>query len=293
MPVHTPCGDANLIESADGTQVALHDFGGQGAPLLVSHATGFHAHCYEPIAAALAGRHHVWGLDHRGFGDAEGIDPADVEWSKYGEDALAAAREVSRSHGGARVVGFGHSMGGATLLMAAQNEPSLFSALFVYEPIVFPPPPPDAERPTSPLPDGARRRKSTFASFETALENFAAKPPMSAFDPRAREAYVRHGFAEQPDGTVVLKCAPELEARTYETGGVAPAWHTLGTIGTPVWVMSGAVLPHQPSAFSQLVAENLGASTFVRWDEMGHFGPFTHPDVVAAYIAAVLASAGS
>lgn len=293
MPGHTSCGDARFIRSTDGTRIAVHDFGGKGAPVLISHATGFHAHCYEPIAQALRARHHVIGLDHRGYGDADAIDPSTVEWSKYGEDALAAARELSRSHEDAPIVGFGHSMGGATLLMAAQQQPSLFDALFVYEPIVFPPPPPDAERHTSPLPDGARRRKTTFASFDAALENFATKPPMHAFDPRAREAYVRHGFAELPDGSVRLKCEPEVEARTYETGGVAPAWHTLGDIRTPVWVMAGASFPSQPSAFSHLVAENLGRSTFVRWDEMGHFGPFTHPDEIATYIETVLIGIGS
>ena len=66
----------------------------------------------------------------------------------------------------------GHSMGGASLLMAAVREPHLFRALFVFEPIVFPPAPEDGvERPPSPLAGGARKRRDRFPSFEAALEN--------------------------------------------------------------------------------------------------------------------------
>ena len=294
MILPAACDDVSHVESEDGTRIALHALGGTGAPMLVSHATGFHAHCYEPLVAALASRHRAWGLDHRGFGDSDAADPSTIEWATYGDDALAAAREVSRRNDGAPIVGFGHSMGGATLLMAAQKAPELFRTLFLYEPIVFPPmPPDDGNRPGSPLPEGARRRRSSFPDFAAALENFATKPPMNAFDPRAREAYVRHGFRRTPDGSVELKCLPELEARTYETGGRFPEWNSLRDIATPAWVMSGAAHPHQPSGFTHLVAEMLPASTFVRWDEMGHFGPFTHPDAVAAYVDAVLLSVGS
>ena len=77
------------------------------------------------------------------------------------------------------------------------------------------------ERPQSPLAGGARKRRDRFPSFEAALENFTAKPPMNSFHPVAREAYVRHGFAPTPDGDITLKCLPEHEARTYETGATS------------------------------------------------------------------------
>ena len=288
MTQNIACDDARLITSVDGVIIALHDFGGTGSPVLLSHATGFHAHCWEPVAHALNSHHHVVGLDHRGYGDAETVDPETMQWDQYGLDALAAARDLYAQHN-EPIIGIGHSMGGASLLMAAHAEPHLFTALFVFEPIVFPPPDPDAgERPESPLPAGARKRRSRFPSFEAAIENYAAKPPMAAFNAVAREAYVRHGFKPTADGDIELKCLPEHEARTYETGGISGAWDSLPAITTPVWVLSGAIAPFQPSTFAITVAERIPGSTYVRWDEVGHFGPLEKPDLISQYVTAVL-----
>jgi pimeloyl-ACP methyl ester carboxylesterase len=287
---HIACDDATVIDSLDGVKIVMHDFGGNGSPVLLSHATGFHAHCWEPVAARLSVHHHAFGLDHRGYGDAETVDPTDMSWRQYGDDALAAARFVSNACGGTPVVGVGHSMGGASLLMAARREPTLFSALFVFEPIVFPPPDPAAgPRPESPLPAGARRRRSTFPSFDAALENFASKPPLASFHPRAREAYVRHGFKPSGDG-IELKCLPEHEARTYETGGTSGAWDDLPSVSVPTWVLSGAPAPYQPSSFAFSVAERIPGAVYVQYDEMGHFGPLEHPDTIAELVERTLAS---
>jgi pimeloyl-ACP methyl ester carboxylesterase len=288
MTQNIACDDARLITSVDGVTIAMHDFSGTGSPVLLSHATGFHAHCWEPVAHALNSHHHVVGLDHRGYGDAETVDPTTMTWDQYGLDALAAARHLYAEHN-EPIIGIGHSMGGASLLMAAHSEPHLFKALFVFEPIVFPPPDPDAgERPDSPLPAGARKRRSRFPSFEAAIENFAAKPPMAAFDAVAREAYVRHGFKPTTDGDIELKCLPEHEARTYETGGISGAWDSLPAITTPVWVLSGAITPFQPSAFAITVAQRIPGSTYVRWDEVGHFGPLEKPELLAQYVSSVV-----
>lgn len=291
MTKHIACDDATLMPSLDGVTIALHDFGGTGSPILLSHATGFHAHCWEPLADELSSRHHVMGFDHRGYGDAEQVNPENLSWRSYGDDALVAARYLSEKNNGAPIVGVGHSMGGASLLMATHAQPELFAALFVFEPIVFPPADSTAtDRPPNPLAGGARKRRTTFPSFEAALENFTAKPPMNSFHPRAREAYVRHGFAPTDDGQVTLKCLPEHEARTYETGGGHGVWEDLPSIQTPVWVISGLPAPFQPSAIAIQVAERLPRSTYVQYDEMGHFGPLEHPHAIATLVETTLAS---
>lgn len=284
MTDHIACSDATVIPSLDGVSIVMHDFGGTGSPILLSHATGFHAHCWEPLARTLATRHAVMGLDHRGYGDAQRVDPATIEWKQYGIDALAAAQYFF-STTQQPMIGVGHSMGGASLLMAARQEPSLFSALVVFEPIVFPPPREDSPpRPENPLAGGARKRRSRFPSFDAALENFASKPPMATFHPDARSAYVHHGFQPTPEGDIELKCLPEHEARTYETGGTSGAWDELPSISTPVWVVSGAPAPFQPSSFAISVAEQLPHSTYVQFDELGHFGPLERPDMLATLV---------
>jgi pimeloyl-ACP methyl ester carboxylesterase len=180
-------------------------------------------------------------------------------------------------------------MGGASLLMASLVEPSLFKYLFVFEPIVFPPPDDVAsERPPNPLAGGARKRKSTFESFNAALENFTSKPPMASFHPQARAAYVQHGFKQMPDGTVALKCLPEHEARTYETGGTHGTWDDLTRITVPTYVISGAPAPFQPSGIAASIAERIPQSTYVQYDNMGHFGPLEHPHALATLVETTL-----
>ena len=124
------------VESSDGVAVAVHDFGGRGRALLLSHATGFNAHSYLPMTATLADRFHTFGLDFRGHGDTAAPPGWEVEWRRYGDDALAAARALAPDGG---LIGFGHSMGGSALLMAAHRDPSLFELIVAFEPIGSPP----------------------------------------------------------------------------------------------------------------------------------------------------------
>jgi len=275
------------VPSTDGVSVAVHELAGSaGHPIvLLAHATGFHGHAYLPIAKHLAPQFHTFAMDCRGHGDTPRPPGWAVSWDGYGEDTLAAADAVAALAGGeGGIVGFGHSMGGAALLMAAAARPGLFRLLVVFEPIVFPTDrvrDPDAP---NPLRDGARRRRAVFDSFDAALANYASKPPMAAFEPDALDAYVRHGFRQEGDH-VRLKCDPDTEADTFDNGANHTVWDTLGSIGTPVVVVGGVVQESQPSAVSELVAAELPNGRYVLEDHMDHFGPMTHTAEVAALIA--------
>lgn len=275
------------VASTDGVHLAVHDLGGAGRPLLVSHATGFHGRCYLPMAGALAGRFHSIGFDYRGHGDTPRPD-GPVVWERYGDDAVAMGRAM-RDAFGAPVPAFGHSMGGACLLMAAHREPGLFSRIVVFEPIVFPPAGIRPQGDESPLAAGARRRRATFPGYDAAIANFAAKPPLMGFTPEALDAYVRYGFAEGDDGQVHLKCRPETEAETFEGGGGHDTWNVLPEIDTPVLVVAGVVQPMQPSSIAAGVAERLPVATYLELPEFDHFAPMTHPAEMAELVADFLA----
>ena len=124
--------------------------------------------------------------------------------------------------------------------MAAHRDPHLFDTIVVYEPIVFDP---DADRPAgspqSPHVVGARRRRPSFDSFEAAIDNYRSKLPMNTFDPEVVRLYVAHGFRSAPEG-VRLKCDPEYEARTFESGGLHRTWDLLPDISTRVVVATGS-----------------------------------------------------
>ncbi|MDW3213194.1 MAG: alpha/beta hydrolase [Ilumatobacteraceae bacterium] len=278
------------VPSSDGIDVALHELAGDDVlpTLLISHATGFHAHCYEAIAASLADRFHSVGLDYRGHG-ATDLDPGwATDWSRFGDDALAAARRLA-----VPIVGFGHSMGGAALLMAAHREPTLFERLVLFEPIAHPAAPAGAseqEIDANPMVQGALRRRRTFASFEAAYDNYRAKPPMSVMTPPVLRNYVEYGFRPTVDAdgapAVTLRCAPEVEAGIFATARNNGVWGLLTEIETPCVVIAGRVETSEPSFQTRSIAERLPHAQYVQLDHQTHFGPFSHPTEVAELIAA-------
>lgn len=273
------------VASSDDVVVAIHEFGGTGRrPLLLSHATGFHGHCYLPIADALSDDFSSYALDYRGHGDTPLPDDWQVDWSRYGDDALAAARAIAPDGG---LIGFGHSMGGAGLLMAAHRNPGLFDVIVAFEPIVFPPreidPHDGTENNGTLLSRGARKRRSSFPTFDDAIANYSSKPPMMAFDPDVVRLYVTHGFRSAPDG-VALKCDPEHEARTFDTGGTHTTWADLPEIETKVIVVTGKVDEFGPAAIAREIASALPNATYIEHDEWNHFTPFIDPTAMAAII---------
>ena len=273
------------IDSSDGVAVSVVDYspGSSARSVLFSHATGFHGRCFDPHARLLDDFHCVT-FDYRGHGDSV-IDPNwQVRWSAYGDDALAVARRASAN---GAVIGVGHSMGGAALVMAALREPGLFRALVLFEPIIFPPQAREPGAPPTPLAQGARKRRANFASFDDAIANYASKPPLNCFTRDSLEAYVRHGFRETPEGDVTLKCTPEHEARTFEAGGLHETWDQLGNLTTPVWLCRGAVMPHTPAAIAEQIAQRLPNHTLVAWDDLNHFGPMQDPARLADLVRSV------
>jgi pimeloyl-ACP methyl ester carboxylesterase len=271
-----------IVPSTDGVEIAVHDLGGAGPFLLISHATGFHGHCYEPIAHALADRFHTIAFDYRGHGDTDRPD-VPIEWRRYGDDAEAIAVWLVEQNHGRPIDAFGHSMGGACLLMAASRRPTLFRRLVLFEPIVtLQSVRTDAG--DSPMVVAARRRRATFPSYQAAIDNYASKPPLNSFTPDALRAYVLHGFSPDDEG-VHLKCRPDTEATTFEQGAVHDTWDLLPAIETDVLVVAGRVEEFQPSQIAARVAERLPHGRYLELDQLDHFGPMTRPLLVADLIA--------
>jgi pimeloyl-ACP methyl ester carboxylesterase len=268
------------VASTDDVVLAVHDLGGSGPPLLLSHATGFHGRVLAPLAALLGDRFRCWAVDYRGHGGSGRVGCGDAGWEGYGHDASAVVRHLGLGGG----IGFGHSMGGTALVMAELADPGTFVGLVLFEPVIFPPPPIDLG-PTPPsLADAARRRRQVFASRQEAYDNFAAKPPLDVLAPAALAEYVEHGFVDTADGRVRLACDPEHEARTYEDGTSHHTFERLPEVGCEVLVVSGTPVGNPPAAVAALVAERLPRARLEVLEHLGHFGPMQDPDAVARLI---------
>jgi pimeloyl-ACP methyl ester carboxylesterase len=277
-PLAMPLPEPVEIESADGTGIATYDLGGAGDDLLMVHATGFCAGVWTPIAARLNG-HRVAALDVRGHGRSA-VPAAGMHWDGTAQDVLATIDALGLD----RPFGVGHSMGGASLVLAEQARPGTFRGLWLFEPIIFPPflrTGPDAP---NPLAEGARRRREVFDSPAAAYENFASKQPFSALAPAALSAYVQYGFERLDDGGVRLRCRPEIEAATYEMGPVHLAFDHLDRVTCPVTVVRGTDQVPGPASFAPHVAEGLPHGHLEDHMELGHFGPLEDPAAMAASI---------
>lgn len=267
------------VPTPDGLSLAVHEHGGSGRPTLLCHATGFHGAVWEPLSAALGEGFERWAIDFRAHGATVVPPGAPLDWDTIAADVLTAVDALELPTG--EILGVGHSMGGACLLLAEQARPGTFAGLWLFEPITFPAldVPPDHD---NPLAEGALRRRSTFPSHAEALDNFASKPPFATLRADALHAYVRHGFVAGEDGQVHLACRPEDESRVYRGGVAHHAFAALGEVGCPVVVACG----HEghPAAMAPLIAEALPEGRLEAHHHMGHFGPLEAPGVLAESI---------
>jgi pimeloyl-ACP methyl ester carboxylesterase len=267
------------LRSTDGVEVAVHDLGGRGHDLLFVHATGFCSQVFSRLASLLGTGYRSWGVDLRGHGLTSTPPSVDYGWSGFADDVLAAIAGLSLDH----PMAVGHSSGGAAVLLAEAHRPGTFSSLWCYEPIVWPDPDKARARAAA-LAEGARHRRERFPSREDAYANFSSKPPFSALAPAVLRAYVEHGFEEAADGSVSLRCRPDVEAAIYLGAVVGDRFSRLKEVTCPVVVAAGgrsdAITPDR----AERMVDALPGGRLVVFPRLGHFGPLEDPQTVAEVI---------
>lgn len=272
------------VPSTDGVDLAVHDLGGDGPPLVVCHATGFCGRAYEPFARALGHVRHVWAVDLRGHGESTRPDGDRFDWDAGAEDLLAVVDALDV----APVDLVGHSMGGAVIGLAELARPGTVRSAYLFEPIIFPADAPSFEPGSNPMVLAARRRKASFASKPDALWNYASKPPLSSLSAASLAAYVEHGFEPSDDGTVTLRLPPEDEAAVFDAPG-KPTIEAMGAVDAPVTVAVGTTeIEFGPAHLAARIADAFPRGRLSSFPTLGHFGPLESPTTVAADVVAHL-----
>jgi pimeloyl-ACP methyl ester carboxylesterase len=268
------------VESKDGTRIAGYEFGGDGDVLLIAHATGLCGAMYRPLTDRLTNTYRVVAFDFRGHGDSSGAPDTDYGWERMAEDVTAVTQHL----GDVPVHGFGHSMGGAALLMAERNEPSTFTSMYLFEPIVFSD---DVSKSgQNVMSEAARRRRIEFASRADAVYRYAGRPPFDDVRAGFLASYVDNGFEERADGRVRLKCLPEVEATVFENGQQVDLG-TVRSVETPVAVAVGQDEEGpNPARLGPPLATVLRHGRLLRYEHIGHFGPFQDPWTISRDLAA-------
>lgn len=275
------------LTSRDGTRLALHQYGGQGpSALLIVHATGFASGVYRSLVDALDlwADYQIYGLDLRGHGDSALPDSPDRGWLRFGEDVAAAVDAIPAP----TIAAFGHSCGAASLLLSTIRLGTSFRSLVLYEPIVFPP---DAQGPPdydSPLAVGAARRRTSFASFEQALENFSSKPPMASFTKGTQRDYVESCWRLSEEG-VSLKCPREFESDTYAWARCHDTYQRMPELDTPTLVLEGDRSDVFEAGYLHTLASRSPSARFETFPDAGHFAPMEEPARLGARIRSWLA----
>jgi pimeloyl-ACP methyl ester carboxylesterase len=272
-----------MLDGPSGA-LAVHDWGGDGQPVLLVHATGFHGHVWHPIAERLvdAGLH-AWSIDQRGHG-ASAVPDRINDWEEFAADVLAMIAELGLSASG-DLVGVGHSAGSVALLRAEANAPGTFLALWLYEPVILPVEPPLGATFDNPLAAGARRRREAWPSKEEAIASYGARPPFNVLRADVLRAYVDHGLVAGDDGLFHLACPPEIEAQTYERMTFHDMYSHLAEVHCPTIVAAGN--PESPGSLAQsapALVQRLPHGRHEPMPELGHFGPLQDPDRIVASV---------
>lgn len=271
--------------------VRLHyvDWGGDGPPLILVHATGFHARLWDPYAESLQDRYRVIAYDQRGHGDSS--MPFDgMDWSRLAEDLIA----LIRSLGIEGCLAAGHSSGGAAVAVCAASYPRSISRAVLIDPVLR-----DgrsghrAEDIPNPMADRTRKRRAVWESPHQFEEAMHRREAFARWRPEFVSLYAHHGLRRRADHHYELKCPPNVEAEVYERAPRFDPWPALSRLTVPSLLLRavgselngrGVVSPGAAERIPMCVEQQIEAS---------HFIPMEQPEQVLQSMVTFFAGAAS
>ena len=242
-PSLTGFGDLARWESVAGTgpRIRGRRADAPGQPTLhFLPGNGFCGGVYWPFLKRFLPRYALFTHDIEGHGDSE----APEHFSGVGAIARRIP-EVMADQGlrdGRPLIGMGHSFGAAMTLKVAADNPGLFRAIVLLDPIVFP----DfvwfgiramAAVGLHPMVKAALRRRREWPSRAEALDRLRGRGIYRGWTEEALECFVDYATRDE-GGKRVLSCPPELEAEIYERP-VYP-WPSFRNVDVPVLFLHGA-----------------------------------------------------
>lgn len=279
--------------NARGARICYFEWGRAGdQPVLLIHATGFHARVWDQVVKALGPGFHVFAVDVRGHGRSEKTGPM-PEWTVAADDVAELVEHLNLKN----AIGAGHSMGGHVLVQVAAMNPSAFKRLVLIDPVMLPP-----EVYKNPLaftmPEGqvhpVARRRNAWASWEQMFDAFKARVPYARWNADVLADYCRFGLLPAPDGNgFVLACPPEIEASIYTASAGTDIYAIAARVNTPVVVLRAKPRSDGPRDRADFSGSPTweGVATFfahgrdVPLFHLTHFIPMEDPALTARFIA--------
>lgn len=267
----TPGGDFSYI-----------DWGGSGPLAHFSHATGFCAETYTPIAEKLCRRLRVVGMDDRGHGrTTAAANPRDLkDWNSFAEDL-----ERFFEYLGEPVIAMGHSRGAVASLLLAVKRPDMIRALILIDPTILP---------FSwmwwwflakktglarfvPIAARAARRNPLWPDRKTILNAYRTKPPFSSWGKGFLEGYVSGGTLNTDDGRIRLSCTPAWESHCFAVCS-HEIWRKIPRIKQPTLILYGTNSDTFLAPAVRRFQAKAPHAVIKGFHETSHFVPMERPD---------------
>ena len=280
-------------DTVRGIEIASFEWGpADGRTVVLTHATGFHARCWDATVAALGDGFRVIAVDQRGHGRSGKAGP--FHWQQFGADLVELLDRLDVRD----AVGVGHSMGGHAMVQAAARRPERFERLVLVDPVIMEPGAYEGwaeDRPfESPEEHPVARRRADFDSWEDMFARFRGRHPFRLWREDVLRDYCRHGVLARAEGDgYTLACPPIVESSIYMGSGGMDIYEAIRTLSRPVLVVRAKrrEIRQGEMDFSQSptwegLAEAFPDGRDVYRPDLTHFIPMQHPELVAAAIAA-------
>ena len=260
-----------------------------GQQVLLAHATGFHARCWDQIVAKLPADWQIFALDMRGHGRSSNSQP--FTWEQYGHDLLRVCEHLKLKD----AIGVGHSMGGHCITHAAGHNAAFFRHLVLVDPVIFDPRAYGEKRELASLSvedHPVARRRNHFASVDEMLDRFSERMPYKVWQREVFEDYCQYGLLPAADGEgYELACPGYVEASIYLGNFDANLYQLIRNIEVPAIVLRAN--PRDPDSkemdFSASptwpkLADQFPRGQDVHLPELTHFIAMQDPQLVADFI---------
>ena len=277
--------------AAPAGEICWFEWGSAGdkPTLLMLHATGFHARCWDATVAALPDDQHVITLDLRGHGRSYRPDSLS-DWMATAQDVVAFVNAQFT----VPVVAVGHSMGGYVAARAAAIVPDRFAQLLLVDPVMLTPETYAQE------PDGAggsatdhpvARRRNAWDSAEQMIERFADREPYAHWRADVLADYCDYGLVPAATGEGLdLACPPLLEASAYMGAWRNNPYPWIGQVTCPTTILRArnterkSTMDFSSSPTGPDLWKSFPNARDLHWPDVSHFIPMEVPDRLATLI---------
>ncbi len=268
--------------SFSGLRLRYFDTETSGSTVVLAHANGYSAGCYRFYIESLKPKYRILALDFAGHGESE-TTLNFHSWFFFRDQILALlSQEVPESE---KVLGIGHSLGGASILLAAQNSPGRFQKVIALDPVVL------GWKITTlaklfgnPLARQARSRRRNFQSIRLIERAFRKFPAFANWDPEIWQDYLTYCIRKTGNGEEVeLCCDPEVEARIFSLSSYRVLLQYYR-----ITVESHILIPEKyevcSPALARLITRKNPKSSVEIWKGASHFFPFEWKDKTLDWI---------